>query len=426
MATSKPALSRIERLDLILGLSTVVLRVVFSALAYPFRGSDRAPTFGHHVQTNLIRALTTRLSIPQLQYIQGTSSTNFNKWAALHGNVGLLSTEVLAEDAKIYWIGRRDNKTVILHIHGGGYILPLFAGHLNLLSSLRDHIQKSTNTSVSVALLGYTNSPRATYPTQFRQANVALRHLIESGINPSNIILSGDSAGGHIGLCLLSHILHPHPAVDPPPVLSSPLGGVLLISPRVTNECTAPSFYSNTNRDTLTRETLFAWSSSFRSNSPISTEHGLRADGFYTEPLNAPPEWWEGFTAKITERVFISAGTHECFRDAIVGFADKMKGIPGLDVVLMLEEKGIHDSPLMDVRRPPTDLLKAIRHWLSQTIESFQLWCRASRDGALDVPLETGVLADGNTLPEGENLEPRRYFRTKTGKGLQLCSNGDP
>ncbi|KAF9262175.1 alpha/beta-hydrolase [Marasmius fiardii PR-910] len=367
---TKPTLTQSERIDLLLGLLTVGLRVLKTALLAPFRGSEGSPSFGKYIQATFVRALTNRLSVAQLQYLRGTSTGNFNKWAASHGHLALLSTEVLPEGTKIHWIGRRDNKNVIFHLHGGGYVLPLFQGHLELLSSLRDYVQKGTKTSVSVAVLEYTNVPKASYPTQFRQANIALRQLISSGINPSNIILSGDSAGGHIALCLLSHILHPHPEIEPPPELTSPLGGVLLISPRATNETTAPSFFSNSQRDVLSRETLSTFTTLFRSNSPITTDPGLRADRFYTEPLKAPPVWWNGFTDKVTTRLFISAGEFECFRDVIRVLAENMKMIPGLDVLFELEEKGVHDSPLWDAHRPPSDLVKNIQRWLVQTVET--------------------------------------------------------
>lgn len=212
-------------------------------------------------------------------------------------------------------------------------------------------------------------SPQAPYPTQFRQANVGLRHLIDSGIPPSDIIIGGDSAGAHIGLCLISHLLKPHPDLDAPPHLATPLAGMLLISPRVTNKTDAASFVSNSQYDTLSGETFRAWITSFRANSNISTDDGLAADGVYTEPLLAPHDWWSNLTSHVVDRMFISAGNNECLRDTIVAFQEKMKAVNGLDVTFVLEENGIHDSPLMDANRPASGLMLSIQAWLENVVK---------------------------------------------------------
>lgn len=195
-----------------------------------------------------------------------------------------------------------------------------------------------------------------------------MHHLISSGISPGDIIIAGDSAGAHIALCLVSHLLHPHPDVDPPPDLTLPLAGLLLISPRVTNATTAASFTRNTNRDTLTRETFAEWIANFRANSAISSEEGLAKDGVYTEPLEATNDWWNDLARKVSRKAFVSTGDHECLRDTIVDFAGKWKSLPGFDLTFIVEEKGIHDSPLMDVARSPSELVVAIGHWLAATV----------------------------------------------------------
>jgi len=218
-------------------------------------------------------------------------------------------------------------------------------------------------------VLEYTTAPQAPYPIQFRQASAALHHLLASGIPASNIVLSGDSAGAHIMLCLVSHLLRPHPSVPPPPALSAPLAGLFLISPRVTNATTAPSFAENSHRDILNKETLSRWLGTFRFNSTIATEDGLRLDGYFTEPANAPEDWWIGLH-NVVNRVFVSAGDHECFRDPIIKFSQNWKKCEGVDLTCFVEKQGIHDSPLMDISagRPPTDLVLAAGHWLASVV----------------------------------------------------------
>ena len=57
--------------------------------------------------------------------------------------------------------------------------------------------------------------PESPFPTQLRQANAALTHLLNRGIPPENIIVGGDSAGRNLSLQLVSHVLHPLPSLPP-------------------------------------------------------------------------------------------------------------------------------------------------------------------------------------------------------------------
>ncbi|THH13466.1 hypothetical protein EW146_g6762 [Bondarzewia mesenterica] len=365
MATPTLALS--QRLDLVPAMLTVGLSAIFNIFRAPFRGSGGAKTFGRQVQNGITRSLAGRLSIAQLQYVRGTSTATFEKWASKQSSVEV-STENIGKGAKLHWIGDKKSTKVMLHIHGGGYILPLSIGHLEMLNYFRHTVKESTGVDIAIAILEYTLSSHAPYPTQFEQANAALNHLVRSGVSASNLIISGDSAGAHIALCVVSHILHPHPAVDAAPVLSSPFAGLLLISPRVTNATSAASFTENSTRDILTKETFISWITNFRSNSDISTDQGLARDGLYTEPLDASDEWWKGMATKVARNIFLSAGEHECMRDPITGLAENWKRVEGLDITFIVEEKGIHDSPLMDVGRAPSDLVLAVGHWLSKTV----------------------------------------------------------
>lgn len=58
-------------------------------------------------------------------------------------------------------------------------------------------------------MLEYTLSPDESCPRQLEQAVEALRYVLRL-TNPENIILAGDSAGGHLIAGLLSWIIHPN------------------------------------------------------------------------------------------------------------------------------------------------------------------------------------------------------------------------
>ncbi|EIW76808.1 alpha beta-hydrolase [Coniophora puteana RWD-64-598 SS2] len=364
--SERPVLSLGDKLKLfptaVAVLSTLVWKLLFAGL----RGRGGASTYGREVSYSVTRTLTNWLSVRQLQVIRGTSEEAWTKWAAAHPELET-STEDIDYDAKLHWIGDPIPATKILvHVHGGGYVLPLGAGHLDLLNYLRNQVKKRTDIDMAVAVFEYTRAPQGIYPLQMQQFGAAMHHLLNDGIMPSNLIVSGDSAGTHIILSVISHFLHPHPELTEPPSLADELGGLLLISPRTSNETSSRSFSENSNRDMLSRDTLKRWMGTFRVGSAIADAEGVRKDGFYTEPVKAPKEWWNGLCPDVVKKVFISAGEHECFRDDILTFAESWKGIQGLDLTCFVEERGVHDSPVVDFEagRPPTKLLNAIVDWL--------------------------------------------------------------
>ena len=152
--------------------------------------------------------------------------------------------------------------------------------------------------------------PESPFPTQLRQANAALTHLLNKGIPPENIIIGGDSAGGNLSLQLISHILHPLPSLPPPPALEKPLAGGLLISPWNSYSVDAPSYALNNSKDVLTVPAFEFVVSLARVGITSELRH-------YGEPLLAPPGWWKGLD-DIYPRILITAGAHECPFDQVM------------------------------------------------------------------------------------------------------------
>lgn len=152
--------------------------------------------------------------------------------------------------------------------------------------------------------------PESPFPTQLRQANAALVYLLNKGIPPSNIILSGDSAGGNLVLQLASHILHPLPSIPPPPKLSEPLAGGVLISPWNALSVDAPSYTRNNGKDVLLIPAYkFVLGLASAGVTPEVRSYG--------EPLSAPPSWWQGLDT-VYARLLITAGEYECPFDHVM------------------------------------------------------------------------------------------------------------
>jgi acetyl esterase/lipase len=180
-----------------------------------------------------------------------------NRFRHLRGSE--ICEDVLREDFAGHWIcqGSLESKqspsksdVVIFWIHGGGYVLghPLqpLAAMLHIAQGMEAH----HNLSVSIFALEYTLAPEAALPTQQSQALSAYTYLIKDlSIDPSKIVVLGESAGGHLALTLLCGIAErdiPKPQ------------GICLICPWVNLTNTGASFARNARKDIL-RKPFLDW-----------------------------------------------------------------------------------------------------------------------------------------------------------------------
>jgi hypothetical protein len=112
---------------------------------------------------------------------------------------------------------------------------------------------------------------------------------------------------------LLLHLSRPHPSVPSPLTLQLPLKGALLISPWVSFETSSPSFFDNTESDYLTVTSLDRASSAF-------IGPGNNHD-HYSEPVRAPPDWWEDVAGRVIDEILVWGGGGEVLIDGIRTFA---------------------------------------------------------------------------------------------------------
>ena len=111
--------------------------------------------------------------------------------------------------------GAREDK-VLFYLHGGAYVLGSRRTHRQLAS----HMAKEA--SVTAVLPEYRLAPEHPYPAAIEDAVAVYRALLESGLKPEDIVISGDSAGGGLSVATLLALRH---AGDPLPaaaVLLSP------------------------------------------------------------------------------------------------------------------------------------------------------------------------------------------------------------
>jgi epsilon-lactone hydrolase len=95
-------------------------------------------------------------------------------------------------------LGPATAERVVLHLHGGAYVLGSPETHRGLASAL------SRTSHAQVFLPRYRLAPEDRFPAAVDDAVASYRWLTETcGVPPGSIAIAGDSAGGGLGLALL-------------------------------------------------------------------------------------------------------------------------------------------------------------------------------------------------------------------------------
>lgn len=137
----------------------------------------------------------------------------------------------------LFWIscGKCAPRRVVLYFHGGGYVSGSPHTHRAMLGVL------SGMAGVEVAAPRYPLLQEAPFPAPFDAALAAWDRLMALGYRPRDVVLGGDSAGGGIGLALLSALCLRREAP----------AGAVVFSPWVDLAMTGASLRSNAVRDPL-------------------------------------------------------------------------------------------------------------------------------------------------------------------------------
>jgi acetyl esterase/lipase len=240
----------------------------------------------------------------------------------------------LPHDASIHFVGHhptqpQPDSKLLLYIHGGGYVTPIAPPQISLPLSFAKHIPTTSQSpsrhsgseipGASVAFLEFTLAPRARFPVQIAQILTALTHLLKS-YHPRQIILGGESSGGHLILAALSYLSHPDPSVCSPPlplVPDSKFAGAFLISPLVDRSISADSYTRNASTDFTDVRRLpdarALWA-------PDPTARPL--DRAYLDPLDAQDGWW---THLPVSKILVTAGAWETMLDDCVAFGKRLQ-----------------------------------------------------------------------------------------------------
>ena len=136
---------------------------------------------------------------------------------------------------------QKKSARVALQLHGGGYIGALSDWYRDLAIK-----QAILTDAREIFMVDYRIAPENIYPDALEDAATVYRELLNRKIDPKNIIVFGDSAGGNLALELAIYIREnnlPQPAM------------LILDSPWTTFETDLPSRIENADRDLVLGKT---------------------------------------------------------------------------------------------------------------------------------------------------------------------------
>jgi acetyl esterase/lipase len=206
-----------------------------------------------------------------------------------------------------------DDDRIVLHFTGGAFVLALGSDENGQLiaDAMSQHLQASRT---FVAQYRVADGPDTRFPAALQDVVTFYNYILGTGIKPSNVIISGDSAGGNLVIAFLRY-LETYP-VQPKP------GGAMVWSPwvKVTKSAGEDFEKSKAARQDLLYGPLLQWGADSYYPEDTPTADSIS----YISPLHHP--------FKITVPVWIHSGLAESFYDDIKEFASELSAVEGNSV----------------------------------------------------------------------------------------------
>jgi len=348
-----------DRGQIILALLPAPFVLAWALLKSPFTPYGRAKSWKRIIADRLVLLLATGTNRKQLRAIFGSTRRTYDDFVR-EAKLTPCVEDIGDNDAKLLWIGPKITDNVLLYFHGGGFLFGMASSAPNYWRYIQENLELRGK-NVGLAVLNYTLVPDASFPTQLKQAILAIQHLIKMGVKPESLQIFGDSAGGTLIHETLSHFLHPVAGV-PELSISTPLAGVYMMSPwvRLVDKHREYVYSYDNQGDLLSGNLIHRWGSEVLRDAPNEAIP-------YLEPNSTPPMWLNGVD-RCVKRVLISAGGVECLRDEIIRYQDRFRE-HHKDVTFILQANGIHDDPLWDFMTHEKDLgelTPQILDWLDE------------------------------------------------------------
>ncbi|GAA3199939.1 alpha/beta hydrolase [Actinocorallia longicatena] len=212
-------------------------------------GPDSPPTRQSKIANKVIRQAARRLWETAPDTTAGL--LRVRRWADRVGATNRVpnGVEIVQEDFGRFggeWVRSRvvDEGKVFLYLHGGGY----FFGNPRLFRGLSWRLSAATRRPV--LMVDYRLSPEHTPADALTDAMLAYESLLARGHAPGDIVVGGDSAGGHLALSLLHALKRRGETLPAAAVVICPWADLL---------CTAASHADNERTDHLIPASKVRW-----------------------------------------------------------------------------------------------------------------------------------------------------------------------
>jgi acetyl esterase/lipase len=200
---------------------------------------------------------------------------------------------------------------VICYLHGGGYVLGSINTHREMASRF------SRAASARVLILDYRLAPENPFPAAVDDSTAAYRWLLSIGVNPAQMVIAGESAGGGLTVATLVAL---RDAGEP-----LPAAGICL-SPWVDLECLGESMVTKAEIDpVVNKDHILMLAKAYLGDTDPCTP---LASPLYADLTGLPP-------------LLIQVGTAECLFDDARRLADRARAA-GVDVTLEPWDDMIH------------------------------------------------------------------------------------
>jgi acetyl esterase/lipase len=164
--------------------------------------------------------------------------------------------------------------TVLLYIHGGGFVFGSPKTHAAMTAQLGKRL------SARVVLPRYPLAPEHVFPAALTGVRIAWDGLIASGVRPEHIVIGGDSAGGALVLSLMAELIAEKVALP---------AAVFCFSPLTDMSFSGESFRTNARAEAvLPAERADEMTQMYVSGHPVDDPRVSPLNGDFT---GAPPVW---------------------------------------------------------------------------------------------------------------------------------------
>jgi len=204
-----------------------------------------------------------------------------------------------------------DAERVIYYLHGGSYALGSINSHREMISRL------SRASGARALAIDYRLAPEHPFPAAIEDATMAYRWLLSTGVDPAQVVIAGDSAGGGLTMATLLTL---RDAGDPLPAAA------VCLSPGVDAEATGDSMTTKAEADPMfTREDILETAQAYLNGA--DPRNPLTAP-LYADLSGLPP-------------LLIQVGTAEVLLDDSTRLAERARSA-GVDVTLEVWDDMIH------------------------------------------------------------------------------------